>query len=467
MGDRERPAGSERDPGAIRARLREGPAPWPPPEQLAVVDAGYAACDRAEQLLWERLSVFEGTFGPEAVREVCASGALPASEILGVLDRLAPLALLPVEGAGGEPGYWMPHPMRAVGARRLTERGDRWAVVLHHRRWCVKVARRAADWWHGGRQEDARALALRELPDLTAAMDPTTAPLSPSAEADSAVEIAVSLWFLWIACGRVVEGLTRLRHAMALHPGPLPARALWLAAFLELEAGRPEDADPLLVQAWAAAVREGDDRCLGLLAHLRGSTALFQGRTEAAAAEFREALNTIGDYPEVGPSREAVWAALALALIRTDPEAAQEALDRAAGWNWTGRDLMAEAWTSYARAELHSWEGDPVRAERHAVRALRTHLRLGGVVGATCAAELVARLRILAGRPKEAAHLLGAVDLLRRSAFDDSYRAAPFCAPARRHSDSALREALPARELTRAYEEGARRGLEALAHESP
>ncbi|MEU4268115.1 hypothetical protein [Streptomyces sp. NPDC026092] len=147
--------------------------------------------------------------------------------------------------------------------------------VCRSRPTAAEVARRAADWWHGGRQEDARALALRELPDLTVAMDPTTAPLSPSAEADSAVEIAVSLWFLWVACGRVVEGLTRLRHAMALHPGPLPARALWLAAFLELEAGRPEDADPLLVQAWATAVRQGDDRCLGLLAHLRGSTALF------------------------------------------------------------------------------------------------------------------------------------------------------------------------------------------------
>ncbi|MEU4268116.1 hypothetical protein [Streptomyces sp. NPDC026092] len=162
-----------------------------------------------------------------------------------------------------------------------------------------------------------------------------------------------------------------------------------------------------------------------------------------------------------------MWAALALALIRTDPEAAQEALDRAAGWNWTGRDLMAEAWTHYARAELHSWEGDPVRAERHAVRALRTHLRLGGVVGATCAAELVARLRILRGRPRDAAHLLGAVDLLRTSAFDDSYSAAQFCAPARRRSDSALREALPAPELTRAYEEGARRGLEELVRETP
>ncbi|WP_406059653.1 tetratricopeptide repeat protein [Streptomyces sp. NBC_01077] len=272
-------------------------------DQLAAAERGYACGGPAERLLWERLSVFEGTFGRDAVVEVCASGKLPPAAIPAVLDRLVPLALLPVDdlfaGEDDVTRYWMPHAMRAVGARRLTERGDRRSVVLRHRRWCVKLARRAADWWQSGRQLDARDLALRELPDLAAAMDPTTAPLSPGNEADKAVEIAVSLWFLWVACGRATEGRTRLRHALALLNGEPTARALWLAAFLDLEAGRPEDADPLLGRAWAAAVRDGDEGTLGLLAHLRGSTALYQGRTRAAAHEFREALALNGGVPGV------------------------------------------------------------------------------------------------------------------------------------------------------------------------
>ncbi|MFG3347506.1 hypothetical protein ACGF1Z_20855 [Streptomyces sp. NPDC048018] len=437
------------------------------PLQLAAAEHGYARCDPLERLLWERLSVFEGSFGREAVLEVCASGALPADVVLDVLERLAPLALLPADdGGSGEARHWMPHPMRVVGARRLAARGDRWAVVLHHRRWYVKVARRAADWWHGGRQIDARALALLELPDLAAAMDPTTAPLSPAAEADAAVEIAVLLWFLWVACGHVTEGRARLRHALALRPGPAPARALWLAAYLELESGRPQDADPLLVQAWAAAVREGDDRCLGMLAHLRGATALYQGRPEAAAAEFRDALGVLGEYPDLGPTRQLCWTALVLALVRTDPEAAQEALDRAAVRSWAGRDVWADAWAHYARAELLYWEGETTRAADLAARALRGHLRLGAVSGAACAAELLAQMRILRGRPRTAAHLLGAVDLLRADAFDDGYRPAEFCAPGRARSETALRDRLSDAELRRAYEEGARRGLYALVTES-
>ncbi|WP_405854945.1 tetratricopeptide repeat protein [Streptomyces sp. NBC_00090] len=445
------------------------------PDQLAAAEYGYERCGPAERLLWERLSVFEGAFGRDAVREVCASGTLPSERIQAVLDRLAPLALLPVDdlfdGEDGAPRYWMPHPMRAVGARRLTGRGDRWAVVLHHRRWCVKLARRAADWWQSGRQIDARDLALRELPDLAAAMDPTTAPLSSSAEADTAVEITVSLWFLWVACGRVAEGRTRLRHALSLHAGPQPARALWLAAFLELESGRPEDADPLLVQAWAAAVRDGDDRCLALLSHLRGSITLYQGRTRAAADEFRDALSQMGEHPDFGPTREMCWAGLALTLSRTDPEAAQEALDQllldtASRRAWAGRDLWADAWAHHARAELLAWDGERERAAEHARRALLGHLTLGSAVGASCAAELLAQMRIVSGRPTSGAHLLGAVDLFRSSVFDTSYRPAKYCAIARERSETALRALLDDLELCRAYEEGARLGLFALAGEA-
>ncbi|MET9349623.1 tetratricopeptide repeat protein [Streptomyces termitum] len=443
--------------------------------QLAAAEEGYLACGPAERLLWERLSVFEGAFDRRAVEEVCGYGTLAAAGVGTVLDRLAPRALLPVDdrfdGEEGGPRHWMPHAMRAVGARRLTARGDRATVLRHHRRWCVGVARRAAAWWQLGRQLDARDLALRELPDLAAAMDPTTAPLAPAEETGPALEVAVALWFLWVACGRGVEGRTRLRHALALHEGPPPARALWLAAFLELESGRPEDADPLLGRAWAAAVRDGDVRCLGMLAHLRGAIALHQGRPRAAVAEFREALEQLGEVPDFGPTRESCWASIALCLARADPDGAREALERLERdgaelrTGAAGRDLSADAWAHHARAELLVRDGERARAAEHARRALREHLRLGSAVGAACAAELLARLRLLDGRPDRAAHLLGAVDLLRASVFDASYRPGRFCVLARERSEEALRGLLDDPELREAYEEGARRGLFALSWE--
>ncbi|MYV67702.1 tetratricopeptide repeat protein, partial [Streptomyces sp. SID2131] len=95
----------------------------------------------------------------------------------------------------------------------------------------------------------------------------------------------------------------------------------------------------------------------------------------------------------------------------------------------------------------------------------RGHLALGSAAGASCAAELLAELRIMTGRPVSAAHLLGAVDVLRSSVFGEAYRPAASSATARRRSERALREALGAEELRRTCEEGTRLGLFALSEE--
>ncbi|MEW5632381.1 hypothetical protein AB1388_38430, partial [Streptomyces hydrogenans] len=90
----------------------------------------------------------------------------------------------------------------------------------------------------------------------------------------------------------------------------------------------------------------------------------------------------------------------------------------------------------------------------------------GGPPGAPPGApELLAQMRLLDGRPDLAAHILGAVDLLRTSVFDTSYRPARYCTVARARSDDALRALLDDPELREAYEEGARKGLFALSRE--
>ncbi|WP_338698566.1 hypothetical protein V2W30_20665 [Streptomyces sp. Q6] len=193
--------------------------------QLGAAADAYARCSRVERLLWRRLAVFAASddgFDRPSVREVCGSGALPAAEVLAVFDRLAPQLLV---GAADGHRYRMPPAQQALGARELGLNGERWIAVLHHRRWALGVARQACEWWGAGRQDEARALALRELPDLRAAMDPATGPLSPHAEAGTSLEIVVALWFLWTACGRAAEGRGLLRHALALHRDPRrPAR---------------------------------------------------------------------------------------------------------------------------------------------------------------------------------------------------------------------------------------------------
>ncbi|MCX5375037.1 hypothetical protein [Streptomyces sp. NBC_00091] len=352
-----------------------------------------------ERLLWERLSVFAGSFDESAVAQVCGFGELAPEAAARALRRLAPALL----AEPGQPGrYRLPVSVRAYEARRLAHApgGDGARVALRHQERCRTTAERAAWLWRSGAQPQARALAVRELPELRQAMNP----LSASGPA-AALEIAVSLWFLWSACGLEEEGRRHLERALALHPAPRPARALWLAAWLVAAFGRAEAADPLLVEAWSAAVQEGEDTTLAYLAYVRGTVALWKDRPAEAADEYRDALGQLPQEPEFGPGREALEAALTMALAHTDPASVPLEDGRPGG----PADLWAQSWSGYAHAMVQRREGRPALARTRLVRALEIQLALGDRLGQALSAELLAELEADLGHYEESARLLGAV----------------------------------------------------------
>ncbi|MER5806964.1 AAA family ATPase [Streptomyces sp. NPDC002033] len=351
-----------------------------------------------ERLLWERLSVFAGSFDRAAVAEVCGFGALGPGAAGEALRSLAPALLT----EGGAPvRYRLPLSVRVHAARSLARDpgGDGETAARRHRARCRVTAERAAGLWRAGAQREARALAVRELPELRLAMDPLAA-----AGPGGALEIAVSLWFLWAPCGLLAEGRRHLERALALHPAPRPARALWLAAWLVASSGEPEAADPLLAEAWSAAVQEGEDACLAYLAHTRGIVALWKDRPWEAAAEFREALEQLPGEPGFGPGPDALRAALTMALAHTDPASVPVEEGPPDG----PVDLWARSRTGYAHAAVQRREGRPALARTELKRALEIQLALGDRLGLALSVELLAELEADTGRYEESARLLGA-----------------------------------------------------------
>lgn len=469
------------------------------------VDAerSYRLAPPAERLVRERLSVFAGSFDLAAAADVCGFGVLTRESAAEVLRDLVPGLL--ADGGPGRGRYRLPLSVRAHAARRLAhgQAGEGTTAARRHHERCRVVAERAAQLWREGAQGEARALALRELPELRAAMNPLSA-TGPAA----ALEIAVSLWFLWSACGLTEEGRRHVERALALHQAPRPARALWLAAWLVASLGESAAADPLLVEAWSAAVQEGEDTCLAYLAHVRGTVALWEERYEDAAAEFLEGLELLPEEPEFGPGREALRAAHTMALAHTDPSSVPvedgrpgrlsglpsgpaagslsgppsglpfgPATDSPAGplsglpfGPATGqpadspsgpfpgppgrpRDPWARAWRDFAHALVHRHAGRPAAARAALLRTLATLTALGDGVGQAFAVELFAELEAERGRYLEAARLLGCVS-----------RSRPAAAPAPR-AERVLRARLTPEAFRSARREGAGTPLRRLLPE--
>ncbi|WP_306317327.1 MULTISPECIES: hypothetical protein [unclassified Streptomyces] len=436
-------------PGALldAGRRLRGPAdladverhPYPS-QALAAAERAYARSTRGERRLLSRLAVFEADFDLDAVREVCATAELPAERIPVLMEGIAPFALVPGDPGGdvdpaGRPRTRLTGPMRVVCLRALEAAGERGDLVPRHREWCARLARRAAEQWSRGRQREARALVLRQLPDLQVAMDPRTGPFSRTAEPGVALDTVVHLWFLWVACGRAEEGRTALRRVLRLHQDPVPGRAWWLAGYLDSLCGDGAEAESKLLNGQLAARRDEDERCLGLVEHARGVEELRQGRVREAADAFEAALRILGEAPGFGPGGALCRAALALALVRRDPEAAQELVRPPSGAVGV-HDPWAEAWLGHAQAELLRWDQGPLEvAAQEAGRALHSHLSHDDTVGAACTAELAADIAAARGRPALAAELLRSADELRGT----QPIATAYCAPVRRRAEAALR----------------------------
>lgn len=109
----------------------------------AVVDWSYQLLEQPVRHLFDRLAVFSGTFGLDAVETVCADEQVPRERIAGLLAELVGASMVDVERAGGATRYRLLETLRQYGLDRLTERGEEAALRARHTAHFVAAAERA------------------------------------------------------------------------------------------------------------------------------------------------------------------------------------------------------------------------------------------------------------------------------------------------------------------------------------
>ncbi|MEU8994597.1 AAA family ATPase [Streptomyces caniferus] len=364
--------------------------------------AGYALCSPTDRRVWARLSVLPGDFDPWLAGCVCTSSDVPAAAVDGALERLRTASVVErVREAGGAhedtgaalpPRYRLPRAARDFGRTQLREAGEESAALRRFRQACAALAAEAQIAWQGPNQQVAVRLVEDEQANLDAAL---TRPPQDAEDALGALEIAVSLWFHWAACGFRREGRAHLDRLLLLsrEDTALRARALWLAGYLAAQEHALAGAETLLDEAWTAAVMHADADGLARIAHAHAVLELYRGNTAAAVACLEEASRHHSRDPWFGPGPAHSWALLAIALAPLDPERAKAAAHRAWEVRHSDGDFWLYSTVLYAEALTESAHGKPTTALRACHEALVAKERVGDPLFIAGVRNMLADLR--------------------------------------------------------------------------
>ena len=460
----------------------------------AAVDWSYQLCTPPERALWERLSVFAGTFDVSGAEDVCAGGTLPRDQVVNALVGLVDKSVV-LRDAADPSRYRLPAALREFGADRfeapqrsldrLTARFVGMARDFDERfrpgplsggRPCDHAATARA-----GRDQAAAVRRLHlEYENIRAVLGYALDGDGPSADLARwrlGADLAVRLSCYWQVRGHLDEGQRWLGAVADRFPEPARERA-WalgergrLATFTG-DLGRAVADISESIRLASAAGPDAD--VVAARGYLYLHLALtFQGRypeAEAAAETARHRLADCGHRAGI----IGLEAQLAhLHLLTGNLEAALECCDRGLamlgdpepadrpdGERWISGYLYLICGLALARVP-----GREQAAARALYRALAAKHELGDAVGTAYGVEALAWLAAQREQYERTAWLLGTADQL----WDRTGRRLSGVAvmeESRQRAVKAARTALGDRRFTAAYAHGTGLSLDAVVRDA-
>jgi predicted ATPase/DNA-binding CsgD family transcriptional regulator len=190
--------------------LTDGPRDLPPRLQTmrSAIAWSYALLDETSRALFHLLPAFAGSIPYDGIEAV--SGMEPAS-LFAAMSALVDLNLLsPVTTSDDTPRFRMLETVREFGLELLEDVGEKHAAQRRHAEWVRALVRQGELNFTGLGEKAWMARAGTELDNVRAAL----AWSLQAGDAETAQEIAGSLWALWLFGGFPSEGRAWLTRAL-------------------------------------------------------------------------------------------------------------------------------------------------------------------------------------------------------------------------------------------------------------
>ena len=379
----------------------------------ALLDWSYDLLCPEEQLLWQRASVFAGSFDVTDLAAVAVDEHLPSHRLAGLTDELEKKSILVREETPLGCRFHQLQSIKEYGLRKLADATHlehlRIQHVAHYRNEAVKAGREmfgpsGVAWF--------RRLSA-EHDDFRAALETCAAEGGP---AEDGAVIVAALQHHWVMTGRFAEGRHWARRLLAVLPPSAAGRAalLVVAGRLAVLQGDVDEGRLLLRQSLAATAGAEDATWRAHALHGLALAALFWDQPAAAQSLFEEALalHRTGEDPFGVP-----LALIQLATLHATLGEAEQAMayaEECIGLSAQSGEQWCAAMARWTQA-LAVWREGGVAPVRSYVReVLRLKEPFGDRLGMAMCLEVLAWAAGADKRHEEAARLLGAV----RSALD-------------------------------------------------
>jgi non-specific serine/threonine protein kinase len=377
----------------------------------AMIDWSYELCSPAERLVWERCSVFSGTFDLPAAEHVCGGAGFEPSEVLDLIDSLLDKSVLLREEVDGAVRYRMLETLREYGQDRLIADNDHVRVRRLHRDWYAELTRRFAQEWLSRDQVAWVARLRRDHANLRVAMEFCA---SDPNEAVTGLLMATRIDDYWGIRGFHTEARIWLDRALAIAPPDAPERAagLRMGGWFALLQGDIDAGVARLTEAGELAARLGDDVQAAYVAHAWGMAALFTGDVPQSITLFEGALAAFKARNELRGIMFGTFIYGYAVGMAGDAERAREILTANVEHSRKLGESFWMAWSLWALSNVDAEFDRTESADATARQALLHERELGNRLAEAFTTSVLAWVAIDQGKQTRAATLFGIADAI-------------------------------------------------------